>query len=234
MTPTAIITGASQGIGRACAEAFASAGWAVLTLSRKPCPVPGVTHLSIDLTHAQAEGQVAGFFETHIPAPGVCCVVHNAAMLVPDAATALDPAVLRQTLELNVVAPAWINRLLVPKMQPGSSVLYIGSTLSEKAVAGVASYVTSKHAVVGLMRSTCQDLAGTGVHTACVCPGFTATEMLRTRAGEDDAVLASLGALSTFGRLIEPAEIAAVVQAAATQPVLNGAVIHANLGQIER
>jgi hypothetical protein len=40
--------------------------------------------------------------------------------------------------------------------------------------------------------------------------------------------------MSTFGRLIDPAEIAGVVLAAATQPVLNGAVVHANLGQVER
>ena len=47
-------------------------------------------------------------------------------------------------------------------------------------------------------------------------------------------LLAALAAISTFGRLIEPEEIAEVVYAAATQPVLNGALIHANLGQVER
>ena len=233
MSRTALITGASQGIGRACAEAFLADGWRVLTLSRKPCPVEGVTHLSIDLLSADAPARVSDFLSAHTPASGVITVVHNAAMLVPDSAVALDADVLRRTMELNVVAPAWINKLAVPRMAPGSSVLYIGSTLSEKAVAGVASYVTSKHAVAGLMRSTCQDLAGTGIHTACICPGFTATEMLLTRAGNDSAVLESLGKMSTFGRLIEPAEIAAVVQMAATQPVINGAMLHANLGQVE-
>ncbi|MFT5680990.1 MAG: 3-oxoacyl-[acyl-carrier protein] reductase [Myxococcota bacterium] len=233
MSRTALITGASQGIGRACAVTLSQAGWRVLTLSRKPCTVPGVTHLSIDLTAADAADAVSAFIAEHTPKSGVISVVHNAAMLIPDSATALDPDILRQTLELNVVVPAWLNAILVPRMAPGSSILYIGSTLSEKAVAGVASYVTSKHAVAGLMRSTCQDLAGTGIHTACVCPGFTATEMLRTRAGNSDAVLASLGKMSTFGRLIEPSEIAAVVKMAAEQPVINGAMIHANLGQIE-
>jgi 3-oxoacyl-[acyl-carrier protein] reductase len=234
MSRIALITGASQGIGRACAVAFMEAGWRVLTLSRSPCTVPGVTHLGIDLTAPDAEPTVAAFLAEHIPESAVICAVHNAAMLTPDAATALSPDVLRQTLELNVVVPGWLNRLLFPRQLPGSSILYIGSTLSEKAVAGVASYVTSKHAVVGLMRATCQDLAGTGIHTAAICPGFTATEMLRTRAGNSDEVLASLGQLSTFGRLIQPAEIAAVVGMAAEQPVINGAVIHANLGQVER
>lgn len=233
MSKFALITGASQGIGRACAEVLAASGWQVLTLSRKPCPVPGVIHLSQDLIAPDAQAQVGEFIAAHIPADATVCVVHNAAMLIPDSAIDLDPDILRKTIELNVVAPSWLNRLLVPKMAPGSSILFVGSTLSEKAVAGVASYVTSKHAVAGLMRSTCQDLAGTGIHTACICPGFTATEMLRTRAGNNEEVLESLGKMSTFGRLIEPAEIAAVVKMAAEQPVINGAMLHANLGQVE-
>ncbi len=230
----ALITGASQGIGAACAQAFSDAGWQVLTLSRRTCPIPGVRHLSVDLTARDAAAAVERFIAEQLGAQQArICVVHNAAMLIPDSAASLDPAPLRETFELNVVAPAWLNRLLIPRMTTGSSVLYIGSTLSEKAVAGVASYVTTKHAVAGLMRATCQDLIGRGIHTACICPGFTATEMLRTRAGNDDAVLASLGQMSTFGRLIEPAEIAAVVRMAAEQPVINGAMLHANLGQIE-
>ncbi|MDP7389608.1 MAG: SDR family oxidoreductase, partial [Pseudomonadales bacterium] len=114
----------------------------------------------------------------------------------------------------------------------GSSVLYVGSTLSEKAVPGLASYVTSKHAVAGLMRATCQDLAGTGVHTVCINPGFTNTEMLRDHVPAD--VMPQIAVMSAFERLIEPEEIAQALLFAAHNPVLNGAVINANLGQIER
>jgi NAD(P)-dependent dehydrogenase (short-subunit alcohol dehydrogenase family) len=117
-------------------------------------------------------------------------------------------------------------------MKAGSAVIYVGSTLGEKAVAGAASYVTSKHATIGLMRATCQDLAGRGVHTACVCPGFTDTEMLRAHVGDEGAT--AVAAFSAFGRLITPEEIAETVVWAATHPVVNGAVLHANLGQVER
>ncbi len=119
-------------------------------------------------------------------------------------------------------------------MKPGSSVVYVGSTLSEKAVPGSYSYVTTKHATVGMMRATCQDLAGRGVHTACVCPGFTDTEMLRSHIGTEGEARESVAAMSAFGRLIEPDEVAEAIVWAATHPVVNGAVIHANLGQIER
>lgn len=233
MNRTAIVTGASQGIGQACAQSFVQAGWRVLTLSRSSCTV-GTQHCAVDLCAEGARARVAAFFDAQASGAGVISVVHNAALLIPDSAAALDPVVLRQTLELNVVVPGWLTGLLTPRMAPGSSVLYVGSTLSEKAVPGLASYVTSKHAVAGLMRATCQDLAGRGIHTACICPGFTETEMLRQRAGHDAAVLEALGGMSTFGRLIAPAEIAAVVLAAAEQPVFNGAILHANLGQIER
>jgi NAD(P)-dependent dehydrogenase (short-subunit alcohol dehydrogenase family) len=119
-------------------------------------------------------------------------------------------------------------------MGTGSSILYVGSTLSEKAVANTASYVTSKHAVVGLMRATTQDLIGEKIHSAAVCPGFTATEMLLTHLGDNDEVRAFLEGMSAFHRLIEPKEIAKTLLFCAQNPVINGSVIHANLGQVEQ
>ena len=97
---------------------------------------------------------------------------------------------------------------------------------------GSYSYVISKHAIVGMMRALCQDLAGTGVHTACICPGFTDTEMLREHVPAD--AMAAVAEVSAFNRLIKPGEIAETLLFAAGNPVVNGAVIHANLGQRER
>jgi 3-oxoacyl-[acyl-carrier protein] reductase len=88
--------------------------------------------------------------------------------------------------------------------------------------------------VVGLMRATCQDLAGSGVHTACVCPGFTDTEMLREHVGQDQVILTAIAGGVTQGRLIKPQEIADTLWFASQQAVTNGAVLHVNLGQIER
>ena len=87
--------------------------------------------------------------------------------------------------------------------------------------------------MVGMMRASCQDLTSTGIHTACICPGFTDTEMLRAHVGGSEEVLEAIGGLSTFGRLIDPSEIAETILFCAENPVINGAVIHANLGQKE-
>jgi NAD(P)-dependent dehydrogenase (short-subunit alcohol dehydrogenase family) len=109
----------------------------------------------------------------------------------------------------------------------------VGSTLSEKAVPNSFSYVLSKHAQLGMMRATCQDLMGRDIHTALVCPGFTDTEMLRTHLGDDPAVERMIAGMNSFNRLIKPAEIAELIRWAHHNPVINGSVLHANLGQKE-
>nr|WP_217445976.1 SDR family oxidoreductase [Myxococcus sp. CA040A] len=230
----AIVTGASRGIGQALAARFRQEGWGVLNLARQPSHVPGVVDLSVDLGSGDWEPRVEAALRDAVgQAKGRVSLVHNAAIYDHDDALTLTAAQLRRVLEVNVVAPAVLNRLTRPYLGDGSSILYVGSTLSEKAVRGNASYVTSKHALVGLMRSTCQDLAGTRIHTACVCPGFTDTEMLREHLGDDAARTATIAAKSTFGRLITPEEIAHVLYFCATTPTVNGAVLHANLGQVE-
>lgn len=229
---TLVITGASKGIGFACAKMFCDAGYRVINLSRSPATDDRIENHSVDLIAENAESKLAALMDGLLE-KGEIIVVHNAATLINDMVMNADTGALRRTINLNVIAPHIVNQAILKKMQPGSAIIYIGSTLSEKAVANSFSYVTSKHAVVGMMRATCQDLAGMGIHTACICPGFTNTEMLRAHVGNDQKILDSLSSLSTFGRLIRPEEIAATVLFAAENPVINGAVIHANLGQIE-
>jgi 3-oxoacyl-[acyl-carrier protein] reductase len=226
-----VITGASAGIGARTARHFLTAGYRVINLSRRPCPVEGVIHVACDLADPDFLTAIAPRLE-ELAGATTLTLVHNAARMSSDSAADTDSQQLRTVLEINLVAPNSLNRLCIPHMKPGSSIIYVGSTLSEKAVPNSYSYVVSKHAAVGMMRATCQDLAGTGVHTACVCPGFTDTEMLREHVPAE--AMDTVRALSAFNRLIEPDEIAAAIHWAATNPVLNGAVLHANLGQIER
>ena len=229
---TLIITGASKGIGLATARKFLDDGYRVINFSRSNPPESRIESHALDLSASGAEAELAALLEQELDS-GEITLVHNAARLINDTATEASTQDLEQILKLNVVAPHILNRTILPKMTPGSSIIYIGSTLSEKAVANSFSYVTSKHAVVGMMRATCQDLAGTGIHTACVCPGFTNTEMLREHVGDDSDVLTSIAGTSTMGRLIEPEEIADTIYFVARSAVVNGAVIHANLGQVE-
>lgn len=228
-----IITGASAGIGKATALHCISESHRVISMARRVCPVKGVYSLCVDF--ADENSLLAGM--TALPldlGKDPLCLVHCAAFMQSDRADDLNAEHLRHVFEVNLISVATLNRHLITKMPAGSSIIYIGSTLSEKAVKNTASYVISKHALVGMMRATCQDLDGRGIHTVCICPGFTDTEMLRQHLGEDPANMAAITENITARRLIRPEEIAETIYFAAHHPVLNGGVIHANLGQVER
>lgn len=229
----AIITGASVGIGEAAARTFQDGGYTVINLSRRGCKVAGVHNLSCDLADPDSIGDASDALLSHVHGLSEICLVHNASQMRKDSAEQCQDASLRAVLETNVLAVNRLTRTLLPGMGPGSSVLYVGSTLAEKAVANSFSYTVSKHAQLGMMRATCQDLMGSGIHTAMVCPGFTDTDMLRNHLGNDETLLQQIGAMNSFGRLIEPEEIASVLFWAHRNPVINGAVLHANLGQRE-
>ncbi len=237
---TLIITGASKGIGAAIAAVFASEGWRVYSLSRSrpnPSVIPAgdlsqVTHLEVDLAQITSFEAAESILAPLAEVRGEICLCHNAAQYLGGPITELDIAAVKTSFDVNLFAPMLLNLWLLKRMTAGSSIIYIGSTLSEKAVRAAAPYVVAKHALLGLMRSTCQDLMGSGVHTCLVCPGTTDTEMLRSHLGSPEAI-AQLTALNSYQRLVEPREIADLVFFAAKSPSLNGAVLHANLGQKE-
>jgi NAD(P)-dependent dehydrogenase (short-subunit alcohol dehydrogenase family) len=233
MKKVLIITGASRGIGLATAQKFAANGYTVYNLSRSPAG-DGIHHIPVDLTAPDWVARSGDAIRAAGAGADQIALIHNAGAIIKDSVRDFDAAAFQRVMAINVTAPAQLTALLLPLMQPGSSVIYVGSTLSEQAVANSLAYVTSKHALVGVMRATCQDLAGSGIHTACICPGFTNTEMLRAHVGNSGEILQALAGAVTFGRLIEPAEIAETLWFAVQNPVLNGAVIHANLGQIQR
>lgn len=227
-----LITGASTGIGLHTAQRFASEGYSVVNLSRRRCPLDSVNHINCDLSSPGFLENIGPQLSPLLQQAEKIILIHNAARMNNDSAVETPSNLFRETLEVNLVAPNSLNYYAIPFMQNESAILYVGSTLSEKAVPGSYSYVVSKHAMIGMMRSTCQDLVGRNIHTACICPGFTDTEMLREHVSE--AAMATVQAVSAYNRLIDPDEIAECLYWAANQPVINGSVIHANLGQIER
>ena len=227
------ITGASRGIGEATATLFGEQGYDVINLSRSPCRVKGVINFLVDLSEPSSLDVHADNIRELGQRYDQIVIIHNAATCGNDNAVELTAAEMTRVLQVNIVAPVAINGLLFPLMKPGSSIFYIGSTLSEKGIPNACSYVTSKHAIVGLMRTTCQDTVSRGIHTACICPGFTETEMLKENFGGSFEGAKGIADNNAFGRMVQPKEIAETLYFCAQSPVINGSVIHAHLGQIE-
>lgn len=234
MNKVLVITGASKGIGLATAQLYSSNGFGVINISRSKCPIDGVINVSADLSVPDWPAGVESLLTEALQGVDQVVLVHNAAKMTKESVRDIEGSVLSDVLQLNVVAASQLNRICLPHMREGSSIIYISSTLGTKAVADTHAYVVSKHAVVGQMRATCQDLAGSMIHTACICPGFTETEMLKEHLGKNPELYEQITATIAHRRLVQPAEIADTIWFSSQNPVINGAVIDANLGQIER
>ena len=229
-----VITGASKGIGRSTASIFLQSGYKVINLSRSNPNLDNIIHISADFSDSDWLSKIKEELEGHLDSSKSISLIHSAGLLLKDSIEDVSSENFMRVLQVNIISATQLNQILLPFMANGSSIIYIGSTLSEKGVANSCSYVTSKHAVVGLMRSTTQDLVDKGIHTTCICPGFTDTEMLKNHVGGSKEILREISKDIAFNRLVNPEEIAKTLFFAAENPVLNGSIIHANLGQIEK
>src|SRR5690606_29285699 len=141
----------SAGIGMAIATRARADGQRVINLSRRRCSIDGVINFEVDLADADAVARATVRLQALLGGPGRVHLIHNAACLPEDSATRFDPRACERAMRINVITPAELTAGLVPHMAAGSSVIFIGSTLSEKGVPGRLSYVASKHALVGLL-----------------------------------------------------------------------------------
>jgi len=230
----AVIVGGSSGIGSACIDLFLKKGFKVCNISRREAKQPGVFNISLDLSKELNEEEFKNVINPFISKRNEIHLIHCAGTMAKDSIKSTSYSSLSSSMNVNVVNPALISKLLLPYMKKQSSIIYLSSTLGEKAIANKVSYCASKHAVVGLMKSTAQDLFGEDIHTACICPGFTNTEIVREAIqGKEDEFKEFIGQFVSSGRMIEPYEIAEFIMNVTKSPILNGSVLHANMGQKE-
>ncbi len=230
MSKWLVITGGSRGIGAKTIQHFLDNGYHAVNISRTASDI-ATENLTLDLSKPATFSQMSEKLSALLKNATQVCLVHNAAVYQVDTIGEIDASKWQTILDVNITAPIMLNNILIPFMPKGSAIIYIGSTLSELAVANRASYVITKHAMIGMMRSTTQDLAAKGIHSCCICPGFVNTDMALQEV-DRNAFNAFIAEKVIAKRLIEPSEIAELIYFSATHPVINGSVLHANLGQV--
>ena len=142
----------------------------------------------------------------------------------------IDPADWRAKLALNVDAPFYLTRLVLPAMLAAGQgrIINIASTAGLVGGADMATYVTSKHALVGFTRAVAIDAGAGGVTCNAICPGW-----VRTGSNEaPEEVWAERAASYPAGRTVSVDEVAALVVHLASDAAsgVNGEAIRVALG----
>lgn len=187
---TALITGASRGIGRAIALRLAREGYRVGLMARS---VDKLTDLAVEISRAggQADLEPADFANADAAANsaaalakrlgGVDVLVHNAATFFEKPLGEMTTAETERLFAVNVTAPMAITRALLPLIgtSPNGRIVFIGSTAALQGYVNQSAYVASKHALLGFARSLAIEVKALGVHVHTVSPGAVDTELIK-------------------------------------------------------
>jgi 3-oxoacyl-[acyl-carrier protein] reductase len=209
---TALITGATQGIGRATAFALGRAGYKVGICSRSVAKVQRVVEelrkegieaagAAGDVGHAEQAERVA---ETLIGALGeISVLVNNAGVLIAKPFEELSLDDWDTTMNTNVRSLYLMTRAVLPAMRRRreGSIVNVASLAGRTGFAGGTAYAASKHAVLGFSRSLMLEVRKDNVRVIAICPGSVATGMM-----QDQPMLKT-----DPQRILQPDDVAATI-----------------------
>jgi NAD(P)-dependent dehydrogenase (short-subunit alcohol dehydrogenase family) len=225
---TAVVTGAGNGIGRQTALAFAAAGARVLAVDRDTAGAEATAAAirqqggvaRIETADVTQPGDVQRYVEAALKAYGrIDCFFNNAGIICKVAPLAgYDVAAFDEVMAVNVRGVFLGLRYVLPAMiaQGSGAVVNTASVAGLVGTPGMAPYVASKHAVIGLTKAAAGEVARSGVRVNAVCPGPIDTDMMRRVEGqvspEDPAAVARrYQAGLPSGRYGSAEEVASVV-----------------------
>ena len=244
MERVALITGGGKGIGREIALAFARQGLAValggrdrerLNESAAEVRALGARALAVELDVTEPDVVRAAHDRVVAELGAVDVLVNNAGIAESAPLARTDLALWERHLRVNAAGPYLCTREVLPGMlaRGWGRVINVASLAGLYGAPYVTAYTASKHALVGFTRALAAEVSGKGVTVNAICPGYVATEMtwrgarhIASRTGKSiEEAVAAMARINPGGRLIEPAEVAAVAVKLLGDDATNGETI---------
>ena len=189
---TALVTGASSGIGQACALRLMHAGWRVVAGVRRVGDAPeGTEEVLLDVTDAEQIRAAAGL------ADELDGLVNNAGIALAAPLEFVPPEELRYQLEVNLVGQVAVTQAFLPALRrTRGRIVFMGSIAGRSALPFLGPYAASKHGLEAIADSLRLELRPFGIHVSIVEPGTIKTPIwTRSAARADELIEASDGRL---------------------------------------
>lgn len=213
---TALVTGASQGIGRACAKALAANGVSVIAGARQTDKLAALVEeiraaggtaeaVELDVTDRASVDAMA---KSH--GRDIDILVNNAGITADNLGLRLKDTDWQSVLDTNLTGAFRCSRALMRGMMKKrwGRIVNVSSVVGLSGNAGQANYSASKAGLIGLTKSLAQELASRKITVNAVAPGFFATDMT---ARLDEAQQADILTSIPMGRMGELDELAAAI-----------------------
>ncbi len=214
-----LITGAGQGIGRACAVTFASKGANLVLLDKNPETLSKIAHevgemgrkvMSdvLDLTNLERLQEVA---RKARKIGLVDILVNNAGFDRPGTTAKIEKKGFEEVLSIHVTVPLTLIQMFLPGMRAAGwgRIINVSSVYGITGGKGEVAYSTAKAGIIGLTKSVAKECGQDGVTVNAVLPGLTRTPTIETSMAE--RYKKTIIANTPLGRMAEPEEVANVI-----------------------
>jgi 3-oxoacyl-[acyl-carrier protein] reductase len=215
---TALITGAGQGIGEACAEVFAERGANLILLDKNRKTLPQVAdriaskggnvlaHI-IDLTRTASLQKLIEELKVE---KTIDILVNNAGFDRPGITAKIDKKDLNAVMGIHIDVPFLLTKWLLPQMSAGrwGRIINISSVYGVSGAKGEAAYCAAKAGIIGLTKTTAREAGANGVTVNAIVPGLIRTPpMIKLPEKYKQPILDQ----TLLGRMGEPVEVARVI-----------------------
>ncbi len=222
-----VVTGASSGIGEACARRLARGGFKVFAGVRneqdgerlRSPDGGGIVPLRIDVVDADSIAAAAREVTKALGGGGLAGLVNNAGIAVPAPLEFQPIEDFRHQLEVNVVGQVAVTQAFMPLLRTARGrIVFVGSIGGRVAVPLIGAYAASKFALEGVSDVLRRELRPWGMHVSIIEPATIATPIWDKGVGSADALIERMGpqAAERYGPLI------ATVRTASAQGARNG------------